>query len=53
MYDLAIAASLISSYYNKVIDNKFVFLGEIGLTGEIRSVPNLDNKIKYLLKLRL
>ena len=35
--DLAIALSILSSYYKKSIDKKCCFFGEIGLTGELRS----------------
>ena len=35
--DLAIALSILSSYYKKPIDKKCCFFGELGLTGELRS----------------
>jgi len=49
--DLAIAMAIISSYKNKPIDGKTMVIGEIGLAGEIRSVPQLDQRIKEAKKL--
>lgn len=43
--DLAIVASLVSSYKNKEIDSKTMMLGEIGLTGEVRSVGFIEKRI--------
>jgi len=44
--DLAVCASLISSYKNLIIPPESVFIGEIGLTGEIRPVSLLDQRIR-------
>jgi DNA repair protein RadA/Sms len=44
--DLAVAASLISSERDTEIFSKAVFFGEIGLTGEVRGVPFVDQRIK-------
>lgn len=44
--DLAIIASLLSSAQNKVINKGTVFLGEVALTGEVRSVSNVENLLK-------
>ena len=49
--DLAVAAALVSIYFRKVFDEKTVFCGEIGLSGEIRVVSNLDLRIKEVEKL--
>lgn len=49
--DLAVAISIVSSYKNIVISPKMVFIGEIGLTGEIRSVNNIEKRIKQVEKL--
>jgi DNA repair protein RadA/Sms len=49
--DLAIALAIISSYKNIEIDNRYVFIGEIGLTGEIRSVSNIEKRVKEASKL--
>lgn len=43
--DLAIVASLISSLEDVVITSDICFAGEIGLTGEIRSVNRIDQRI--------
>ncbi|MFN3603376.1 MAG: DNA repair protein RadA [Leptonema sp. (in: bacteria)] len=44
--DLAICASILSSYLEKNIKKKSAFIGEIGLTGEIRPTPRLHLKLK-------
>ena len=49
--DLSIAMAIISSYKNISIDQKTVFLGEIGLTGEIRNITNFEKRIKEISKL--
>lgn len=49
--DLAIIASLISSYRSKPIDSNTVFVGEVGLTGEVRSVPMMETRIKEMSQL--
>ena len=38
--DLAVAAAIISSVKNIAIDEKSVFFGEIGLSGEVEKLPN-------------
>lgn len=43
--DLAIILALASSFKDKVIPAKTVFIGEVGLLGEIRPVKNLDKRI--------
>ncbi len=49
--DLSIAMAIVSSYKNISIDPKTVFLGEIGLTGEIRNITNFEKRIKEISKL--
>ena len=49
--DLSIAMAIISSYKNIPIDQKTVFLGEIGLTVEIRNITNFEKRIKEISKL--
>lgn len=49
--DLSVAMAIVSSYKNIVIDSKTVFLGEIGLTGEIRNITNFEKRIKEISKL--
>jgi len=44
--DLGLAVAIASSLVNKPIKEKTVFIGEIGLLGEIRSVNLLDRRIK-------
>ncbi len=44
--DLAVCASIISSYKNKHIKDKSIFIGEVGLSGEIRAVKGLPKRIK-------
>lgn len=43
--DLAVCASLISSFRDKVLGWDTVFTGEIGLSGEIRPVANMQSRI--------
>ncbi len=43
--DLAIASALISSLEDMPIDQKTCFAGEIGLTGEVRAVNKIDQRI--------
>lgn len=49
--DLAVAMAIVSNYKNKVIDNKTVFIGELGLTGEIRSINNFEKRAKEIEKM--
>lgn len=44
--DLAAAMAIFSSYSRKRIPAKTLILGEIGLTGELRSVPYADRIVK-------
>jgi DNA repair protein RadA/Sms len=44
--DLGIAAAILSSYGEKPLPVDMVFLGELGLSGEIRPVPFLDARLK-------
>lgn len=46
--DLSIMASLLSSYYAKAIDESTIFLGEVGLTGEVRSIPMMEIRLKEI-----
>jgi len=43
--DLAVAAAILSSLLNRAPDASWVVLGEIGLTGELRSVPRLEQRL--------
>lgn len=44
--DLAIVSALISSLENIPISRKICFAGEVGLSGEIRSVSRIDQRIQ-------
>ncbi len=46
--DLSVIASLLSSYYQAPISNDTIFLGEVGLTGEVRSVPMMELRLKEI-----
>lgn len=43
--DLAVAASLASSVYDRPLPRDAVFVGEVGLGGEIRSVSQIDRRL--------
>ncbi|MBR5280244.1 MAG: DNA repair protein RadA [Clostridia bacterium] len=49
--DLAVAAAVMSSYRNVVLPEDTVFIGEVGLTGEIRAVSHIDKRINESLRL--
>ena len=44
--DLGIVLATVSSYKNKSINNDVVAIGEVGLTGEVRSVNMIEKRIK-------
>ena len=49
--DLAVIASILSSNEDIAISEKFCFAGEIGLSGEIRPVPQIEQRISEAEKL--
>lgn len=49
--DLAVCCALVSSLLDKVVEKGIVFIGEVGLGGEIRSVPHLPQRKKEAEKL--
>jgi DNA repair protein RadA/Sms len=49
--DLAVCVAVASSLTDKVIDNQTIVIGEVGLGGEIRSVGNIEKRIKEAEKL--
>ncbi len=49
--DLAIMASVLSSFRQTPLDVGIVFLGEVGLTGEVRSVPRVETRLKEMVQL--
>lgn len=48
--DLPVALAIISSQKDVVVPEDFVAFGEIGLSGEIRPVPNGEDRIKESIK---
>jgi DNA repair protein RadA/Sms len=49
--DLSIIASLLSSYRSRPIDSGTIFVGEVGLTGEVRSIPQMEMRVKEMAQL--
>lgn len=49
--DLAIIAAIISSFKDIEIPAKTVFIGEVGLNGDVRSVSNMEKRINEAQKL--
>ncbi len=49
--DLAIVMAIASSYKNRAVSDKMVFVGEIGLSGEVRSVNMIENRVNEAKKL--
>ncbi len=43
--DLGIIAAIVSSYENIPVDGKICFVGEVGLSGEIRAVSRIEQRI--------
>lgn len=43
--DLAVVAAIAGSFRDRVIDPQTVLVGEVGLTGEVRSIMQLDARI--------
>lgn len=46
--NLAVLMSIASSVYDQAIPNDVAFIGDVGLTGELKKVPALENRIKEL-----
>ena len=49
--DLATALALISSIKDKPIHDDIIAFGEVGLSGEVRAVSNIDQRIKEAVRL--
>ncbi len=49
--DLGIAIAILSSFHNQVVNPTYVFAGEIGLSGEIRAVGKIEQRISEAEKL--
>jgi DNA repair protein RadA/Sms len=50
--DLGIVMAIVSSYKNRPIDEKTIVFGEVGLSGEVRAVSMVENRIADAKKLR-
>lgn len=46
--NLAILMSIVSSFSEKPIPNNYVFIGDVGLTGELKKVPSMEQRIREL-----
>ncbi len=46
--DLAVIAAILSSYRDRELSAQTLFLGEVSLTGEIREVPSLSQRLKEI-----
>lgn len=44
--DLGVCAAIASSFLGFAVDPQTVFIGEVGLAGEIRTVPHISSRIK-------
>ena len=49
--DLAVIAAILSSFHDSPISQKICFAAEIGLSGEIRPIPKVDQRIQEAEKL--
>lgn len=49
--DLGVAMAVASSFKNRVIDDKTIVFGEIGLSGEVRGVSMAENRVAEAAKL--
>lgn len=49
--DLGILISIASSFRDKVVDSESIIIGEVGLGGEIRAVPQVEKRIDEAAKL--
>lgn len=49
--DLGIAMAIVSSYKNRPIDDKMAAFGEVGLSGEVRSVSMAEQRVLEVKKL--
>ena len=51
--DLAIALAIASAHFNRPLPNGTLAVGELGLGGEVRSVPQLENRLREASRLGL
>lgn len=49
--DLAVAAAILSSYYDLPLPDDSLFLGELGLTGELRQISACERRLKEAISL--
>ena len=49
--DLAIISSIASSTLDKPVDKRIVLCGEVGLTGEVRSVNRIEHRLSEAISL--
>ena len=49
--DLGIAMAIVSSFKNRVIDDRMIAFGEIGLSGEVRGVSMVEQRVAEAAKL--
>lgn len=49
--DLAIVMAIASGYKNRAVSDEMVFVGEVGLSGEVRSVSMIENRVSEAKKL--
>jgi len=49
--DLAVIAAVASSLRDRPVGQEKVVIGEVGLTGEVRGVPQIETRVKEALKL--
>ena len=46
--DLAVIMSILSSYYQKILPKRIIYLGEVGLTGDLLPVKNITPRVREL-----
>ncbi len=49
--NLAVLVSIVSSLKNSPVNNGYVFIGDVGLTGEIKRVPSMEMRLKEVNRL--
>ena len=49
--DLSLISAILSSFFDFYIDHRICFIGEVGLSGEIRPVSRINERIKEVTKM--
>ena len=49
--DLGIVMAIVSSFKNRVVDDKMILFGEVGLSGEVRAVSMAGQRLQEAKKL--